>query len=153
MKKWQHRLHSIIYEADTFSGKLFDILLLIAIILSVLFVALESVTSINLVYNGFLNTAGWIVTVLFTIEYILRIVCVKRPWRYVFSFYGVIDLISTLPKYLSLFFVGTHSLVALKALPFLANRSFLFVTHKGYRTAAWKDRHRIADQYTKIISK
>ena len=103
MKKWRHRLHSIIYEADTFSGKLFDILLLIAILLSVLFVALESVTSINLLYNGFLNTAGWIVTVLFTIEYILRIICVKRPWRYVFSFYGVIDLISTLPKYLSLF--------------------------------------------------
>lgn len=119
MKKWRHRLHSIIYEADTFSGKLFDILLLIAILLSVLFVALESVTSINLLYNGFLNTAGWIVTVLFTIEYILRIICVKRPWRYVFSFYGVIDLISTLPKYLSLFFVGTHSLVALKALRLL----------------------------------
>ena len=57
MKKWQHRLHSIIYEADTFSGKLFDILLLIAILLSVLFVALESVTSINLLYNGFLNIA------------------------------------------------------------------------------------------------
>ena len=119
MKKWRHRLHSIIYEADTFSGKLFDILLLIAILLSVLFVALESVTSINLAYNGFLNTAGWIVTVLFTIEYILRIICVKRPWRYVFSFYGVIDLISTLPKYLSLFFVGTHSLIALKSLRLL----------------------------------
>jgi voltage-gated potassium channel len=145
MKKWQHRLHSIIYEADTFSGKLFDILLLIAIILSVLFVALESVTSINLVYNGFLNTAGWIVTVLFSIEYILRIVCVKRPLRYVFSFYGVIDLISTLPKYLSLFFVGTHSLVALKALrllrvfrilkltPYIGESNFLLQALKASR--------------------
>ena len=119
MKKWQQQLHSIIYEADTSSGKLFDILLLIAILLSVLFVALESVTSIDLVYHSVLNTAGWIVTVLFTIEYILRIICIKRPWSYIFSFYGVIDLISTLPKYLSLFFVGTHSLVALKALRLL----------------------------------
>ena len=119
MKKWQHRLHSIIYEADTSSGKLFDIVLLITILLSVLFVALESVASIDIIYHDLLNTAGWIITFLFSIEYILRIICIRNPWSYIFSFYGIIDLISTLPKYLSLFLIGSHSLVALKALRLL----------------------------------
>jgi voltage-gated potassium channel len=119
MKKWQHRLHSIIYEADTKEGKLFDVLLLITILLSVIFVALESVTSIDAKYHDFLFTAEWIVTILFTIEYVLRIICVQRPWSYIFSFYGVIDLISTLPMYLTLLFIGTQSLVALKALRLL----------------------------------
>lgn len=119
MKKWQHRLHSIIYEADTSEGKLFDVLLLITILLSVIFVVLESVTSIDAQYHDFLFTAEWIVTILFTIEYVLRIICVQRPWSYIFSFYGVIDLISTLPMYLTLLFIGTQSLVALKALRLL----------------------------------
>ena len=119
MKKWQHRLHSIIYEADTKEGKLFDVLLLITILLSVMFVALESVTSIDAKYHDFLFTAEWIVTILFTIEYVLRIICVQRPWSYIFSFYGVIDLISTLPMYLTLLFIGTQSLVALKDLRLL----------------------------------
>ena len=119
MKKWQHHLHTIIYEADTFSGKLFDVLLLITILLSVLFVALESVDSIYLIYHNILNIAGWVVTILFTVEYILRIICVRHPWSYIFSFYGIIDLISTLPKYLSLFFIGSNSLIALKALRLL----------------------------------
>ena len=119
MKKWQHRLHSIIYEADTREGKLFDVFLLITILLSVIFVALESVTSIDAQYHDFLFTAEWIVTILFTIEYVLRIICVQRPWSYIFSFYGVIDLISTLPMYLTLLFIGTQSLVALKALRLL----------------------------------
>ena len=119
MKKWQYRLHSVIYEADTPAGKLFDILLLITILLSVVFVALESVASIDAVYHDYLNAAEWIVTILFSVEYFLRIICVQRPWSYIFSFYGIIDLISTLPKYLSLLFIGTHSLVALKALRLL----------------------------------
>ena len=128
MKKWQHRLHSIIYEADTKEGKLFDVLLLITILLSVIFVALESVSSIDARYHDFLFTAEWIVTILFTIEYVLRIICVRRPWSYIFSFYGVIDLISTLPMYLSLLFIGTQSLVALKALRLLRVFRILILT-------------------------
>jgi|TARA_X000000950_G_scaffold288740_1_gene407100 voltage-gated potassium channel len=119
MKKWQHRLHSIIYEADTPAGKLFDILLLVTILLSVLFVTLESVTYIDATYGAFLNTAEWVVTILFTLEYIMRIICVQRPWNYIRSFYGIVDLISILPKYISLLIVGTQSLVALKALRLL----------------------------------
>ena len=119
MKKWKHRLHEIIYEADTPAGKLFDICLLGAILLSVVVVALESVVAIDAQYHYYLNIAEWIITILFTIEYILRIICVAKPLNYIFSFYGVIDLLSTLPKYLSLFFIGTQNLLALKALRLL----------------------------------
>ena len=119
MKKWKHRLHEIIYEADTPAGKLFDIVLLVTILLSVLFVALESVSSIDAIYHDYLNWAEWFITLLFSFEYILRIISVSRPSKYIFSFYGVIDLMSTLPMYLSLILAGTHSLVALKALRLL----------------------------------
>ena len=119
MKKWKHRLHEIIYEADTPAGKFFDVVLLVTILLSVVFVALESVASIDAVYHEYLNWAEWIITLLFTLEYFLRIISVTKPSKYIFSFYGIIDLMSTLPKYLSLILAGTHSLVALKALRLL----------------------------------
>lgn len=118
-KNWREKLHEIIYEADTKEGKLFDVILLASILLSIALVMLESVNSINIKYNTELNIFEWIITILFTIEYILRIICIRRPLSYVFSFYGIIDLLSTVPKYLSLLFVGTHSLVALRALRLL----------------------------------
>ena len=77
---------------------------------------LESVGSIDSKYHDFLNIAEWIITILFTIEYILRIITNSSPKKYIFSFYGIIDLLSTIPKYLSFFLVGSHSLVALRAL-------------------------------------
>ena len=116
---WQSRLHEIIYEADTPEGKLFDIILLILILGSIVLVMLESVTSFAAKHGDFLNYAEWVVTVLFTIEYILRIICIKKPAQYIFSFYGIVDFLSTIPKYLSLLFVGTHALVALRALRLL----------------------------------
>lgn len=119
LSSWKYRLHEIIYEADTPSGKLFDIILLIAILASVLFVMLESVDEINIKYGYQLNIAEWVITVLFSIEYILRIISVKKPAKYIFSFYGVIDFLSTVPKYLSLFIVGSQNLAALRALRLL----------------------------------
>lgn len=116
---WRHRLHEIIYEADTKEGKLFDIVLLIAIIASIVFVMLESVKRFDEKLYEFLNIAEWIITILFSIEYILRIVAIKKPFRYIFSFYGIIDLLSTLPKYLSFVIVGSHNLAALRALRLL----------------------------------
>jgi voltage-gated potassium channel len=116
---WKTKLHEIIYEADTPAGKLFDVVLLIAILASIILVMLESVNSFDEKYHVYLNISEWIITILFTIEYILRIVTVKRPLKYITSFYGVIDLLSTIPKYLSLVFVGTHALVALRALRLL----------------------------------
>lgn len=116
---WKERLHEIIYEADTPVGKIFDIVLLFAIIASIILVMLESVNSIDSKYHNLLNIAEWIITILFSIEYIARIITVKKPIRYITSFYGVIDLLSTIPKYLSILFAGTHALVALRALRLL----------------------------------
>lgn len=116
---WQHKLHQIIYEADTPAGKLFDVVLLFVILLSILLVVLESVEQIGAKYFVLLDTLEWIITILFTLEYVARIICVKKPSAYIFSFYGIIDLLSTIPKYLSLFVVGTHSLVAIRALRLL----------------------------------
>ncbi len=116
---WRHRLHEIIYEADTLGGKVFDLLLLILILFSVLLVCLESVSSINIAFKSYFNIIEWAITVFFTIEYILRLVAVKKPFNYIFSFYGIIDLLSTLPKYISLFMLGTQSLIALRALRLL----------------------------------
>ena len=116
---YRHRLHEIIYEADTPSGKLFDIILLIAILASIILVMLESVDSIEREYGAFLDISEWVITILFSIEYVLRIISVKKPLNYIFSFYGVIDLLSTIPKYVSLILVGTHNLAALRALRLL----------------------------------
>lgn len=116
---WKHRLHEIIYEADTPKGKLFDVILLIAILTSILFVMLESVESIDKKYHDFLQIGEWVITILFTIEYVLRTISIRKPFKYIFSFYGIIDLLSTIPKYLSLILIGSHNLAALRALRLL----------------------------------
>ncbi|WOC40231.1 ion transporter [Polaribacter sp. HL-MS24] len=116
---WKDRLHEIIYEADTKEGKLFDVVLLIAIIASVILVMLESVESFDTKYHSYLDISEWMITILFSLEYILRIISIKKPFKYIFSFYGLIDLLSTIPKYLSLIFIGSHHLVALRALRLL----------------------------------
>jgi len=116
---WREKVHEIIYEADTPAGKLFDVILLIVILISILLVMLESVESIGSQYASLLNISEWVITILFTLEYIARIISVKKPKAYIFSFYGIIDLLSTIPKYLSLFILGSHSLIALRALRLL----------------------------------
>ena len=116
---WKQRLHEIIYEADTKEGKLFDVILLIAIIASILLVMLESIESFDAKYHSFLDISEWIITLLFSLEYILRLISIKKPFKYIFSFYGIVDLLSTIPKYLSFIFVGSHHLVALRALRLL----------------------------------
>lgn len=118
-KNWKIKLHEIIYEADTPAGKLFDVILLIAIIASIIFVMLESIKEFDARYHNFLNIAEWVITIIFTLEYILRIISVKKPFKYIFSFYGMVDLLSTIPKYISLIFVGTQVLIALRALRLL----------------------------------
>ena len=121
MNKVRQKIHDIIYEADTPAGQVFDISLIIVIIISVILVALESIDWINEKYHAVLNVAEWIITALFTIEYILRIYSVKKPKKYIFSFYGIIDLLATIPKYLSLIFVGAgvETLMAIRALRIL----------------------------------
>lgn len=116
---WKEKIHRVIYEADSPTGKYFDILLLILILTSIVAVMLESIEEIDSKYHKILNISEWIITILFSLEYIARIISVKKPKEYIFSFFGIIDLLSTIPKYLSFFFVGSHALVALRALRLL----------------------------------
>lgn len=116
---WKHKLHEIIYEADTPEGKLFDIILLIAIVFSIVLVMLESIDSFDKKYHTFLDISEWIITILFSIEYVLRVISIKKPSKYIFSFYGIIDLLSTVPKYLSFFIIGSHQFIAFRALRLL----------------------------------
>lgn len=118
-KDWKFKLHEIIYGTHTPAGKLFDIVLLIVILYSVIIVMLESVPRFDDQFHGFLDISEWVVTILFTIEYILRIICIKRPSKYIFSFFGVIDFLSTIPKYLSYLVVGSQYFAALRALRLL----------------------------------
>jgi voltage-gated potassium channel len=113
------RLHEIIFEADTPEGRLFDLLLLVAIIASVTVVVLESVPSVRARVGPTLRALEWGFTILFTIEYILRLVSVGRPLRYARSWYGVIDLIAVLPTYLSLILPGAHNLLVVRLLRLL----------------------------------
>jgi len=118
-ENWRSKLHQIIYEADTKEGKIFDLIIIWAILFSILLVMLESINELDAKYHAFFNISEWVITILFSIEYILRIISVKRAKSYIFSFYGIIDFLSTIPKYLSLFIGGAHALVALRALRLL----------------------------------
>lgn len=113
------RLYEIIFEADTPAGKLFDLVLLIVILISVGLVMLESVQNINARYHSQLKIVEWIITGIFTAEYILRILIVKKPVRYIFSFFGIIDFLSVIPTYLSLLAVGYQSLIVIRILRLL----------------------------------
>jgi voltage-gated potassium channel len=113
------RLHDIIFEADSPVGKWFDIILLILIMLSVITVAAETIPGLSEKYGKIFFVLEWFFTVLFTLEYILRIYTVDNPKKYITSFYGLVDLFSILPTYLSLIVVGTHSLVIIRLLRLL----------------------------------
>lgn len=116
---WRDRLHQIIYGTDTPEGRLFDLALLVLIVYSVIIVMLESVPEFDQKHHRFLNASEWVVTILFTIEYILRIICIRKPSKYIFSFFGIVDLLSTIPKYLAHFVFGSQYLSAFRALRLL----------------------------------
>ncbi len=115
----KERMHEIIFEADTPMGKLFDVVLLVAILLSVLAVILETVSSIRQEYEAVLNVFEWAFTILFSIEYLLRIWLVGKPWKYIFSFMGIVDLLSTIPTYISLFVAGPQYLLVIRTIRLL----------------------------------
>ncbi len=119
LKPWQRQLHNIIFEAETPAGKVFDILLLLAIIASVAVVILESVPRIDAQYHTLLRSAEWVFTGLFTIEYVLRLLCVQRPTRYARSFFGAVDLLAILPTYVSFFIPGSQELLVIRGLRLL----------------------------------
>ena len=116
---WRHQIYETVFEAETTRGKIFDITLITLIIFSVVAILLESVRDIRLVYGRELFVAEWFFTILFTLEYLLRLIAVKRPLKYVFSFYGLVDLIAILPTYISLFVPGTQYFLAIRILRLL----------------------------------
>ncbi|HET8855497.1 MAG TPA: ion transporter, partial [Salinimicrobium sp.] len=113
--KWKEKLHEVIYEADTPAGKAFDISLLFVILLSIALIMLESIDSFRERFPDFIYFAEWFITIAFTIEYILRIISIKRPSKFIFSFYGIIDLLSTIPTYLTIIFGGHNLFFGLRA--------------------------------------
>ena len=115
----RNRIHIIIEGTDTRLGKLFDIVLLIAILASVAVVMLDSVLYMRLQYGTLFRYAEWFFTILFTIEYSLRLFSAPNRFRYVFSFFGVVDLLSVLPSYLSLIFGGVQYLLVIRILRIL----------------------------------
>jgi voltage-gated potassium channel len=109
----------VIFEADTRAGKAFDVALLVSIVVSVITVMLESVADIRVDWRRHLVAAEWLFTILFTIEYVLRLACVGRPWRYALSFFGIVDFLAIVPTYLSIFFAGSQSLIVIRSLRLL----------------------------------
>ncbi|MFC0820459.1 ion transporter [Moraxella marmotae] len=139
---FKHKIHILIEGTDTPAGKLFDILILLAIAVSVLIIMLDSVQSVRLQYGRLFFTAEWIFTALFTVEYILRLYSSPNRRHYATSFFGVVDLLALLPTYLSLFFVGTHYLLVVRILRILrifrVFRLKSYLQQAGFLAAAFK---------------
>jgi len=115
----RRHMFDIIFEADTPAGRRFDIALVFAIMLSILVVVLDSVPGLHRDYGDTLNVVEWGFTVLFSVEYLARVACVQRPWRYMTGFYGVIDLLAVLPTYFSLLVPGSSYLLDIRILRLL----------------------------------
>jgi len=126
---WRSRLHQIIFESDTRAGKAFDVALLACILLSIMVVILDSVASMHLRYGTLFYNIEWFFTIVFTIEYILRLVSIKQPVRYALSVLGLIDLLAIVPMYLSILFVGTQSLLVFRVLRLLRIFRIFKLTH------------------------
>ena len=145
---WRREVYHVIFGHDTGPGKAFDVVLMVAILLSVLVVMLDSVPAIHARHGRLLMVAEWGFTALFTIEYALRLAVVKRPWRYARSFYGVVDLLAILPTYLSLVLTGAHELIVIRALRILRVFRILklpeYLEEAGYLQRALRaSRHKI----------
>ena len=148
-ESWRQKIHEIVFEAETLPGKVFDIVLILMILASVAAVLLESVGSIREEYGLALDSVEWAFTFLFTLEYILRLVSVKRPLNYVSSFYGIIDVLAVLPSYLSLFFHGTQYLLIIRILRLL--RIFRILKLTEYTSAGGVIMSALRASRTKIL--
>jgi voltage-gated potassium channel len=153
---WRVKLHEIIFEADTPAGKAFDVALLIAILVSMVTVSLETVEPIQRRYGEQLWALEWTITFLFTIEYVLRLVCVGNPARYAKSFFGVVDLLAILPTYLSILLPGSQSLVVIRSLRLLRIFRVFKLTHflseaANLRRAVWLARGKIVVFLTTVL--
>lgn len=147
---FRQKTHIIIYGTNTVAGRLFDLILLGLIFLSVLLVMLETVEGFDIKYHNQLVLLEWIITVFFSIEYILRIICIDKPKRYIFSFYGIIDLIAILPMYLSYFFASSNLFAVIRALRLL--RLFKILNHPHFSGQSLQLRKSLIASRGKIIA-
>ncbi|HBI01164.1 MAG TPA: ion transporter [Flavobacterium sp.] len=147
---FRQKTHIIIYGTNTVAGRLFDLILLGLILLSVVLVMLETVEGFDIKYHNQLVLLEWIITVFFTIEYILRIICIDNPKRYILSFYGIIDLIAILPMYLSYFFASSHLFVIIRALRLL--RLFKILNHPHFSGQSQQLRKSLIASRGKIVA-
>ena len=115
----RERAHEVIFEADTRAGRAFDIVSMVLIVASVVAVVLESVGWVHEHFGSVLRTTEWVLTVVFSLEYVARLLAVQRPLRYATSFFGVVDLLSVLPSYLSMLFPGAQALLVVRSLRLL----------------------------------
>lgn len=116
---WKFKLHQVIFESNTRAGKAFDVGLLLAILTSIGVVLADSVNILHHRYGHVFYVLEWIFTIFFTVEYVLRLLSLNRPLAYIFSFFGLIDLLAFAPSYVSFFVAGTQSLLVLRALRLL----------------------------------
>lgn len=146
---WRRRAFIVIFEADTRAGRLFDLWLLAAIVASVAVVMADSVQALNDRYGELFTVLEWVFTVLFTVEYLLRLICVRRPWRYARSFFGIVDFLAVLPTWLAFFFPGAHALIDVRLLRLLRVFRILKITaymteYRNLGAALWASRRKIA---------
>jgi len=127
--RWQTILHEVIFEADTPAGKAFDVLLIVSILVSVVAVMLDSIDQVRTQHGTLLYEIEWFFTILFSIEYALRLLCVGRPLKYAISFYGVVDLLAIIPTYISLLLPGTQYLLVIRILRILRIFRILKLAH------------------------
>jgi voltage-gated potassium channel len=116
---WRLRMYTIIFEADTRAGRIFDLTLIGVILASLVVVVLDSMASFHARYADLMMVLEWIFTLLFTVEYIARLACVRRPMRYAGSGYGIIDLLAVLPTYIALLVPGVNALIDVRVLRLL----------------------------------
>jgi voltage-gated potassium channel len=145
---WRARLHEIVFEADTPAGRAFDLGLVIAILLAIACAMLETVEGLPPRTHRALFVAEWVFTALFTVEYVLRLLCVHRPLRYATSFFGIVDLCAILPSYLSLLVPGTQALLVIRSLRLL--RIFRVLKLSRYLSEATALRLALVASRTKI---
>lgn len=156
LQRLRVQIHVIIDGTDTRLGKGFDLLLLIAIVMSVMVVMLDSVLALQLQYGELFNVLEWVFTILFTIEYGLRLFSAPNRWRYALSFYGIVDLLSLLPSYLSLFIGGIQYLLVVRILRILRIFRILklmnYMQQAGFLvTALRSSRHKIIVFFVSVM--
>jgi len=157
MERLRERIYTIIFETDTPAGKAFDVGLIVFILLSVLLVMLDSVPGIHDDWGTWLLVGEWLITVLFTLEYLLRLWVVSRMKSYAFSFYGVVDLLAILPTYISIFLPGMHFLTTVRVMRLMRIfRVFKLVQFMGEGNQLWqalkRSRHKITVFITTILT-